>query len=114
VLSHVRRPLSRRLVQTRRRTARDSGVAGLAGEAIVPLAQNNSLALRVGTNDPGGACNVWRTRSYRPRHLDFRRLFRGTTTLIYSQLIVCRLRLRLDRTSVAQHQTGQDDDQAVL
>jgi hypothetical protein len=46
------------------------------------------VSRRIGTNDPGGTRNVWRTRSHRPRHLDFRRLARSTTTLIYSHVIV--------------------------
>jgi hypothetical protein len=88
----------------------------LAREAVTAFAQNHSLALRIGADDLGGIGNVPWTGSYRPRHLDFCRLARSTTALIYVQVtvIVRLLHLRSDRTSLAQQQTGQkDDDQAI-
>jgi len=108
VRSHIRTPLSRRLVRTRCGTAKDFGVARLAREAVAAFAQNHSLALRIGADDPGGVGNVPWTRSYRPRHLDFCRLARNTAALIYVlvTVIVRLLHLRSDRTSLAQQQTG--------
>jgi len=108
VRSHIRTPLSRRLVRTRCGTAKDFGVARLAREAVAAFAQNHSLALRIGADDPGGVGNVPWTRSYGPRHLDFCRLARSTAALIYVHVtvIVRLLHLRSDRTSLAQQQTG--------
>jgi hypothetical protein len=88
----------------------------LAREVVAAFAQNHSLALRIGADDPGGIGHVPWTRSYRSRHLDFCRLARSITGLIYVHvtLIVRLLRLRSDRTSLAHQQTGQkDDDQAI-
>src|SRR5258708_7363381 len=106
--SHIRTPLSRRLVPTRCGTAKDFGVARLAREAVAAFSQNHSLALHIGADDPGGIGNVPWTRSYRPRHLDFCRLARNTPALICVQLTVLLrlLHLRSDRISLAQQQAG--------
>jgi len=115
VRGHIRTPLSRRLVRTRRGTAKDR-VARLAREAVAAFAQNHSPALRIGADDPGGIGNVPWTRSYRSRHLDFCRLARSTAALIHVQVtvIVRLLNLCSNRASLAQQQTGQkDDDQAI-
>jgi hypothetical protein len=92
-------------------------VARLTREAVAAFAQNHSLALRIGADDPGEVGNVPWTRSYRPRHLDFCRLARSTAAaLIYVHVtvIVRLLHLRSDRTSLEQQQTGQkDDDKAI-
>jgi hypothetical protein len=88
----------------------------LAREAVAAFAQNHSLALRIDADDPCGIGNVPWTRSYRPRDLDFCRLARSTAALIYVDVtvIVRLLHLRSERTSLAQQQTGQkDDDQAI-
>jgi hypothetical protein len=81
VRSHVRTPLSRRLVRTRCGTANDFGVARLAREAVAAFAQDHIFPLHIGADDPGGVGNVPWTRSYRPRHLDFCRLARRTATV---------------------------------
>jgi hypothetical protein len=80
----------------------------LAREAVAVFAQNHSLALRIGADDPGEVGNVPWTRSYRPRHLDFCRLARGTAALIYVHVtvIVRLLHLRSDQILLAQQQTG--------
>ena len=106
--SHIRTPLSRRLVRTRCGTAKDFGIARLAREAVAAFAQNHSLALRIGADDPGRVCNVQWTRSYGPRHLDFCRLARSTAVLIdvHLTVIIRLLHLRPDRTSLAQQQTA--------
>src|SRR5436190_16793841 len=100
VRSHIRAPLTRRLVRTRCWTARNLGVARLAREPVAPFAQNHPLALRIGTDDSGGAGKVLWTRSYRPRHLDFCRVTRNTATLInvHETGTVRQLHLRSDRT----------------
>src|SRR6516164_11091587 len=67
VRSHIRTPLSRRLVRTRCGTAK-TWVARLAREAVAAFAQNHSLALRIGADDPSGIGNMPWTRSYRSRH----------------------------------------------
>jgi hypothetical protein len=73
----------------------------LAGEAVAAFAQNHSLALRIGADDPGGVGNVPWTRGHRPRHLAVRRLARSTAALIdvHVTVIVRLLHLRSDRTS---------------
>jgi len=88
----------------------------LAREAAAAFAQNHSLALRIGADDPGEVGNVSWTRSYGPRHLDFCRLARSTAALIYIHVtvIVRLLYLRSDRTSLAQQQTGQKDDAQAI
>jgi len=80
----------------------------LARKAVAAFAQNHSLALRIGTDDPGGVANVPWTSSYRSRHLDFCRLARSTAALIcvHVAVIVRLLHLRSDRTSLAQQQAG--------
>jgi hypothetical protein len=80
----------------------------LAREAVAVFAENHSLALRIGADDPGEVGNVPWTRSYRPRHLDFCRLARDTAALIYVHVtvIVRLLHLRSDQISLAQQQTG--------
>jgi hypothetical protein len=86
----------------------------LAREAVAAFAQNHSLALRIGADDPSGIGNMPWTRSYRSRHLDCCRLARSAAALIYVQVTVRLLHLRSDRTSLAQQQTSQkDDDQAI-
>jgi hypothetical protein len=88
----------------------------LAREAVAALAQNRSLALCIGTNDPGEVGNVPWTRSYRARHLDFCQLARITADLIcvHVTVIVRLLHLRCDQTALAQQQTShKDDDRAV-
>jgi hypothetical protein len=88
----------------------------LAREAVAAFAQNRSFALRIGADDPGRAGNVQWSRSYGPRHLDFRRLAGSIAALVdvHVTVIVRLLRLRSDRTALAQQQTGQKDDpQAV-
>jgi hypothetical protein len=60
----------------------------IAREAVAAFAQNHSLALRVGADDPGGVGNVQWTRSYGPRHLDFGRLAGSTAALTYVHMIV--------------------------
>jgi len=81
----------------------------LAREAVAAIAQNHSLALDIGADDPGEVGNVRWTRSYRPRHLDFCRLARGAAALIYVHVtvIVRLLHLRAKQTSLAQQQTGK-------
>jgi hypothetical protein len=88
----------------------------LAREAVAAFAQNHSLALRIGADDPGGVGNVQWTRSYGPHHLEFCRLAGSTAALIYVQatMIVRLLRLRSDRTSLAQQQTGRKDDHQAI
>jgi hypothetical protein len=116
VSSHIRNPLSRRLVRTRCGTVEDFWVAGLAREAVAAFAQNHSLALCIGTNDLSEVGNVPWTRSYRARHLDFCRLARITADLIcvHVTVIVCLSHLRSDQTALAQQQTShKDDDRAV-
>jgi hypothetical protein len=88
----------------------------LAREAVAAFAQNHSLALRIGADDPGGVGNVQWTGSYGPRYLDCCRLAGSTAALIHVHvtLIVRLLHRRSERTSLAQQQTGQkDDDQAI-
>jgi hypothetical protein len=67
--------------------------------------------LHIGANDPGGVGNVSRARSYRPRHLDFCRFARSTANLIYVRVtVIVRLLHPRLRTSLAQEQAGQKDD----
>jgi hypothetical protein len=79
----------------------------LAREAVAAFAQNHSLALRIGADDPGGAGDVPWTSGYRPRYLDVCRIARGTPALVDEVIMIARLwHLRSERTSLAQQQTG--------
>jgi hypothetical protein len=74
----------------------------LAREAVAAFAQDHSLALCIGADDPGEVSNVPWTRSYRPHHLNFNRLSRNTADLIYVNVtvVVRLLHRRSDRTSL--------------
>jgi hypothetical protein len=67
--------------------------------------------LRIGADDPGGVGDVPWTRGYCPRHLDVCRIARGTPALVDEVIMIVRLlHLRSERSSLAQQQAGQKDD----
>jgi hypothetical protein len=87
----------------------------LAREAVAAFAQDHRLALRIGADDPGGVGDVPRSRSDRPRYLDFRRLAGRTAALIHVHMtVIVRLHLRSGRASLAQQQAGQKDDHQAV
>jgi hypothetical protein len=105
----------RRLIRARRRTSDDSGVAGHTGEAIVPLAQDDFLALRIAALDASGIGHRRGSRGNRTRNLRLFRFARSTDIPVDIHLaaIGSVRQLRVNRALNEQQRCEKDQRQAV-